>query len=100
MFGVNWRALERRIGLRRDATRAPIRGPEWQGRLRCRSRPKLNPKPRRKQSLLKARNGLDNGVHFRLPIRINASRRAGSTNSSMVVLTLRAPYLGSCLLTE
>ena len=24
-------ALERRIGLRRDATRAPLRGPEWQG---------------------------------------------------------------------
>src|SRR5450759_4139951 len=23
--------LERRIGLRRDATRAPIQGPEWQG---------------------------------------------------------------------
>ncbi len=25
------KALERRIGLRRDATRAPIQGPEWQG---------------------------------------------------------------------
>src|ERR1700688_3525201 len=24
-------ALERRTGLRRDATRAPIQGPEWQG---------------------------------------------------------------------
>src|SRR5674476_1616984 len=24
------KALERRIGLRRDATRAPIQGPEWQ----------------------------------------------------------------------
>src|SRR5450759_2530054 len=23
--------LERRVGLRRDATRAPIQGPEWQG---------------------------------------------------------------------
>jgi len=25
------KALERRIGLRRDATRAPIQGPEWPG---------------------------------------------------------------------
>ena len=25
------KTLERRIGLRRDATRAPIQGPEWQG---------------------------------------------------------------------
>jgi hypothetical protein len=27
-------ALERRIGQRRGATRAPTRGPEWRGRLR------------------------------------------------------------------
>jgi len=26
-------ALERRIGLRRNATRAPTQAPEWQGRL-------------------------------------------------------------------
>jgi hypothetical protein len=39
------KALERRIGLRRDATRAPIQGPEWQGRLH--RRPKLKSRPRR-----------------------------------------------------
>ena len=27
-------ALERRIGLRRNATRAPTQAPEWRGRLR------------------------------------------------------------------
>src|SRR5450756_865734 len=39
--------LERRIGLRRDATRAPIQGPEWQG-AGFHSRPQnSNPRPRR-----------------------------------------------------
>ena len=38
--------LERRIGLRRDATRAPIQGPEWQG-AGFQSRPQnSNPRPR------------------------------------------------------
>ena len=41
------KALERRIGLRRDATRAPIQGPEWQG-ARSHSRPQNStPRPRR-----------------------------------------------------
>src|ERR1035437_6183666 len=31
MFCSTLKELERRIGLRRDATRAPIQGPEWQG---------------------------------------------------------------------
>src|SRR6516164_5364902 len=67
MFGVNWRALERRIGLRRDATRAPIRGPEWAGAAPMPGSSQTQLRPRRKQSLLKARNGLDNGVHFTEP---------------------------------
>src|SRR5664279_3172143 len=41
------KALERRIGLRRDATRAQIQGPEWQG-AGFHSRPQnSNPRPRR-----------------------------------------------------
>jgi hypothetical protein len=41
------KALERRIGLRRDATRAPIQGPEWQG-AGSHSRPQNStPRPRR-----------------------------------------------------
>ena len=40
-------ALERRIGLRRNATRAPIQGPEWQG-AGFPSRPQNStPRPRR-----------------------------------------------------
>ena len=41
LFGQNgcWasttiEALERRVGLRRNATRAPTQAPEWRGRLR------------------------------------------------------------------
>jgi hypothetical protein len=41
------KALERRIGLRRDATRAPIPGPEWHG-AGLQSRPQNStPRPRR-----------------------------------------------------
>ena len=40
------KALERRIGLRRDATRAPIQGPEWQGAASP-AVPNSNPKRRR-----------------------------------------------------
>jgi len=58
------KALERRIGLRRDATRAPIQAPEWHG-AGSQSRPKkLKPKTPPDISLLRAKNGLDNGVHF------------------------------------
>src|SRR5664280_468155 len=56
--------LERRIGLRRDATRAPIQGPEWQG-AGFQSRPqKLKPKTPARPSLITAKDGLDHGVHF------------------------------------
>jgi hypothetical protein len=53
-------ALERRIGQRRGATRAPAQAPEWQGRLRL---------PHRNQdppiyNLSSPNFGLDNGVHF------------------------------------
>ena len=39
MAGLTMKALERRIGQRRDATRAPTQAPEWRGRL---GRPKQN----------------------------------------------------------
>ena len=39
------KALERRIGLRRDATRAPIQGPEWQGAAST-AAPNSHPRPR------------------------------------------------------
>src|SRR5580658_2169605 len=56
------KALERRIGLRRDATRAPLQGPEWQGAA---SPPPQTQTPTSSDlSLLTAQNGLDNGVHF------------------------------------
>ncbi len=42
------KALERRIGLRRDATRAPIQGPEWQGAA---SPAVPNSNPRRRRAL-------------------------------------------------
>ena len=53
-------ALERRIGQRRGATRAPTQAPEWRGRLRAapeKSDPPIH-------NLLGPKNGLDNGVHF------------------------------------
>src|ERR1039458_2973189 len=44
---ITLETLERRIGLRRDATRAPIPGPEWHGAA-WQSRPKHStPRPRR-----------------------------------------------------
>jgi hypothetical protein len=39
---ITLKAIARRTGLRRDATRAPMQGPEWQGGLI--RRPKLKPK--------------------------------------------------------
>src|SRR5216683_3178744 len=53
-------ALERRIGQRRGATRAPTQAPEWRGRLRA--APEKSDPPIHK--LLGPKNGLDNGVHF------------------------------------
>src|SRR5450759_289227 len=47
MFGLHWEALEQRIGLRRDATRAQVRGPEWQGGGFDTGAPKLQPRRRR-----------------------------------------------------
>src|ERR1017187_9060189 len=64
MFGVQWKALERRIGLRRDATRAPVRGPEWQGADSMQRPPLTTNQTPPDISLLRAKNGLDNGVHF------------------------------------
>ena len=54
-------ALERRIGLSRNGTRAPTQAPEWQGRLRSplKSDPPVH-------NLLQGENGLDNRDHFRL----------------------------------
>src|ERR1039458_1480225 len=56
------KALERRIGLRRDATRAPIQGPEWQGAASPPPQTQTQTPP--DLSLLTAKIGLDNGVHF------------------------------------
>src|ERR1039458_2759142 len=55
------KALERRIGLRRDATRAPIQGPEWQGAASPPPQTQTQTPP--DLSLLTAKIGLDNGVH-------------------------------------
>jgi hypothetical protein len=57
------KALERRIGLRRDATRAPIQRPEWQGAASPPPQTQTQTPP--DLSLLTAKNGLDNGVHFK-----------------------------------
>lgn len=56
------RALARKIRLRRDATRAPMQGPEWQGAASPAAL-KLKPKTPSSLSLLPTNNGLDNGVH-------------------------------------
>ena len=55
-------ALERRIGLRRNATRAPTQAPEWRGRLRP---PQISKSDPPILSLLRLKNGLDKGGHFR-----------------------------------
>src|SRR5712691_2823952 len=57
------KALARRIGLRRDATRAPMQGPEWQGAASPPPQTQTQTPP--DLSLLRAKNGLDNGVHFK-----------------------------------
>ena len=53
-------ALERRIGLRRNATRASTQAPQWRGRLRPPQKLKSDPPI---HNLLRPKNGLDNGVH-------------------------------------
>src|SRR5712691_2776901 len=63
------KALARRIGLRRDATRAPMQGPEWQGAASPPPQTQTQTPP--DLSLLRAKNGLDNGVHFRWKIGLN-----------------------------
>jgi hypothetical protein len=65
-------ALERRIGLRRNATRAPTQAPEWRGRLRAAPDLKSDPPI---LNLLRPKNGLDNGGHFRWSIRIESPLR-------------------------
>ena len=55
-------ALERRIGQRRGATRAPAQGPEWRGGS---DRPRTNRPADPYVTLLKTKNGLDNRVHFK-----------------------------------
>src|SRR6202030_2788599 len=53
-------ALERRIGQRRGATRAPTQAPEWRGAAPAAPRKSAPPV----HNLLPPKNGLDNGVHF------------------------------------
>jgi len=61
MAGRTINALERRIGLSSDGTRAPTQGPEWLGGG-C-GRPLKSDSPN--ANLLRAKNGLDNRDHFR-----------------------------------
>lgn len=56
-------ALERRIGLRRNATRAPTQAREWRGRLRPPPDIKSDPPI---HNLLRPKNGLDKGATFGL----------------------------------
>ena len=60
MAGRTINALERRIGLSSDGTRAPTQGPEWLGGG-C-GRPLKSDSPN--ANLLRAKNGLDNRDHF------------------------------------
>jgi hypothetical protein len=55
-------ALDRRIEQRRDATRAPDRGPEWWGGS---GRPKDQISDSVIHNLLEPKNGLDFGGHLR-----------------------------------
>ena len=66
IFCFKLKPLERRIGLRRDATRAPIQGPKMANGRSPTAAPKLKPKTPSSISLLRVKNGLDKGVHFRL----------------------------------
>jgi hypothetical protein len=80
-------ALERRIGQRRGATRAPARAPEWPGRF---------PPPHNiglaesDVSLLPAKNGLDNRVHF----MFKRSRRSLSADTPQFAEHVLIPLLG------
>ena len=58
------KAIERKTGLRRDASRAPIQGPEWQGAASPPPQTQTQAPP--DLSLLRAKNGLDFGDHFTL----------------------------------
>lgn len=90
-------ALERRIGQRRDATRAPTRGPEWRGGS---GRPKDQISDSVVHNLLDPKNGLDSGVHLsRLVVealsgpvinRINVTHAGHTiTGRSLVVIANR-----------
>ena len=59
---ITMNALERRIGQRRGATRAPTQAPEWRGAAPA-APEKSDPLVR---NLLRPKNGLDNGVHLNL----------------------------------
>ncbi len=65
---------EGRIGQRRDAARAAIQRPEWQGQLRV-GRAKLNTRPRQTSAYC-GHKGLDHGVHFK-----PAARRRSINNN-------------------
>jgi len=82
---LNWTALERRIGLRRDATRAPIQGPEWQGAAPILESSQTQPQTSSEISLLRAKNGLDNGDHF-IALRLEFDRRWPILHLAVAVL--------------
>jgi len=69
------KALERRIGQRRDATRPPTRGPEWRGGS---GHPKDQISDSVVPNLLEPKNGLDFGVHLNLQRTNWAKIRSGT----------------------
>src|ERR1017187_335560 len=97
MFGVQWKALERRIGLRRDATRAPVRGPEWQGADSMQRPPLTTNQTPPDISLLRAKNGLDNGVHFILFYYLSDLTRYRPVHFERFLEGKYGPQIGSIL---
>src|SRR5271169_3110589 len=59
----------RRIGLRRDATRAPIPAPEWHGATATAVAPTQGPRPRRALAYSKPKMVLTTGSTLTLPTK-------------------------------
>jgi hypothetical protein len=65
VFGwTTMEALERRVGLRRNATRAPAQAPEWWGRLRP---PRISNQTRRSITYCGRKMVLTTGSTFSVP---------------------------------
>src|SRR5579883_3130366 len=78
-------ALERRIGRRRNATRAPTQAPEWRGRLRP---PRISNQTRRSITYCARKMVLTTGATFNhLP----------NSGDSLAQLLSQLPYLASAM---